>query len=115
MHMKKIGLLLSLVVLMACAGKTDKDTAGAGDETAAAAEWVTVTLDVEGMTCEGCEKAIQAGVESIEGVDSVESSFEEGWTRVKYDANTASLEQITGSITETGYKVVTGEESGTAP
>lgn len=69
------------------------------------AEWVEVTLNVEGMTCEGCENAIKAGLESLEGISTVESSFEEGWTKVKYDKSTTTVAEIQGKITDTGYEV----------
>ena len=64
-----------------------------------------VTLNVEGMTCGGCENAIKAGVESLDGIAEVESSFEEGWTKVKYDKTLTSAEDIEGKITDTGYTV----------
>ena len=64
---------------------------------------------MDGMTCDGCENAIKAGVESLEGISSVESSFEEGWTKVKYDKSLTSVENIEGKITDTGY-VVEGEK-----
>jgi copper chaperone len=66
---------------------------------------VVVTLEVEGMTCDGCENAIKAGVESLEGIAEVESSHEEAWTRVKYDKNATSVEDISAKITDTGYEV----------
>lgn len=81
------------------------DTGSAQEQPAAAAEWVEVVLDVEGMTCDGCENAIKAGVGSLEGIQMVESSHEEGWTRVKYDSNRTSQQEIEGKITETGYEV----------
>ena len=64
-----------------------------------------VTLNVEGMTCEGCENSVKAGVESLEGISTVESSFEEGWTKVKYDKSTTTIAEIEGKITDTGYEV----------
>ena len=91
-------------LLMIGCNSTNKKT----DESAAenlSAEWVEVTLNVEGMTCEGCENAIKAGVESLEGIATVESSFEEGWTKVKYDKSTTSMADIEGKITDTGYEV----------
>ena len=111
--MKKIMMLLFAAVLLAACNNTGKKS----DETvleapATTAEWVEVTLNVGGMTCEGCENAIKAGVESLDGIASVESSFEEGWTKVKYDANQTSMEQIEGKIAETGYTVV-GKKEGT--
>jgi len=104
--MKKIMMLLLAAVLLAACNNTGKKSDEAVvEEPAAAAEWVEVTLNVEGMTCEGCENAIKAGVESLDGIASVESSFEEGWTKVKYDKATTSVDAIEGKITDTGYEV----------
>ena len=72
-------------------------------------EWVEVVLNVEGMTCEGCENAVKAGIESLDGIAVVESSFEGAWTKVKYDEQATSVDEITEKITETGY-VVKGEK-----
>ena len=111
--MKNLLALLTIMILIgSCGGNTSEQEAAADNTTAAAADWVEVVLDVDGMTCTGCENAIKAGVENLDGIASVESSFEEGWTKVKYDANQTSMEQIEGKITETGYTVV-GEKEGT--
>ena len=98
-------LLLAAILFVACNSNTDKKEASAPEAEALAAEWVEVTLSVEGMTCDGCENAIKAGVETLEGIAEVESSHEEAWTRVKYDKNTTSLEDIQAKITDTGYEV----------
>ncbi|MEA3461837.1 MAG: cation transporter [Bacteroidota bacterium] len=104
--MKKIMmLLLAAVLLAACNSTTKKTEAAAAEEPAAVTEWVEVTLDVEGMTCDGCENAIKAGVESLDGIASVESSHEEGWTKVKFDKAVTSVEAIEVKITDTGYEV----------
>jgi copper chaperone CopZ len=104
--MKKIlMLLLAALLLVACNSKTEKKDAPAPEQEAMAAEWVEVTLNVEGMTCDGCENAIKAGVETLDGIAAVESSHEEAWTKVKYDKNATSLEEIQTKITETGYEV----------
>ena len=104
--MKKIMMLLFAAILLAgCNSTTKKNDEAAAEEPAAVAELVEVTLNVEGMTCEGCENAIKAGVESLDGIASVESSFEEGWTKVKYDKAVTSVDAIEGKITDTGYTV----------
>ena len=104
--MKKIMMLLIAAVLLAGCNSTDKKTNEASTNSeASAAEWVEVVINVDGMTCEGCENAIKAGVESLEGIAEVESSFEEGWTKVKYDKALTSEEDIEGKITDTGYTV----------
>ena len=109
--MKKLLIILAAgAMLFACNSETKTSEEAATKTPAAAAEWVEVVLDVEGMTCDGCENAIKAGVESLEGIASVESSHEEGWTKVKYDKNLTSVDDIEGKITDTGY-VVEGEKT----
>ena len=104
--MKKIMMILIAAVLLAGCNSTSKkaDEAATNSE-AVAAELVEVTINVDGMTCDGCENAIKAGVESLDGIASVESSHEEGWTKVKYDKAVTSVEDIEGKITDTGYTV----------
>lgn len=104
--MKKIMMMLLAALLLAsCSSKTDKKDAPANETEVLAAEWVEVTLNVEGMTCDGCENAIKAGVESLEGIAEVESSHEEAWTKVKFDKAVTSLAEIEAKITDTGYEV----------
>jgi copper chaperone len=103
--MKKIMMMLFAALLLAgCNSATEKKDAPATDQ-ATAVELVEVVINVDGMTCGGCENAIKAGVESLDGIASVESSFEEGWTKVKYDKAVTSVEDIEGKITDTGYTV----------
>lgn len=98
-------VLLTTVLLAGCNTTTKKTDETAIETPDANVEWVEVTLNVEGMTCDGCENAIKAGVESLEGIASVESSHEEGWTKVKYDKSATSVKEIEGKITDTGYAV----------
>ena len=104
--MKKLMMLLmASLLLIGCNTSTQKTDKQAGEAESPAAEWVEVTLNVEGMTCDGCENAIKSGVESLEGIAAVESSHEEGWTKVKYDKNATSVKDIEGKIVDTGYEV----------
>ncbi len=95
---------MAAMFLVAC-NSTPKTGENKEQEPSAQAEWVVVTLNVNGMTCDGCENAIKAGVENLEGIAEVESSHEESWTRVKFDKNVTSLEEISKKITDTGYEV----------
>ena len=101
---------MAAVLLFSCNGQADKSGTVKDQSVPANAEWQVVTLDVEGMTCEGCEKTINASVESLPGIGEVESSHVEKYTRVKFDKNSTSVEEITQKITDTGYEVK-GERS----
>jgi len=104
--MKKILMMLfAAAILVACNSAAEKKGQTLTDQNAPAAEWVEVTIQVGGMTCDGCENAIKANVETLDGIATVESSYEEGWTKVKYDKAVTSAEAIEGKITDTGYTV----------
>ena len=104
--MKKLWIILAALILAACSSQPKTDATEPQEaETAIGTEWVEVVLNVEGMTCDGCENAIKAGVETLDGIAEVESSHEEAWTKVKYDASVTSAEEISGKITDTGYTV----------
>lgn len=105
--MKYILIIAASFLLFACNSQS-KTEANQAEETemSADAQWVEVVINVNGMTCEGCENAVNAGIESLGGIATVESSHVEKWTKVKYDENTTSLEEISAQITETGYEVV---------
>lgn len=109
---QKVMSAMAIAILMVSCGGNQAKQETTGDVSATAADLVEVVINVDGMTCTGCENAIKAGVENLEGIASVESSFEEGWTKVKYDPDKTSVEQIEGKITDTGYTVV-GEKEGT--
>ncbi len=98
-------VLFAAVLLTGCNSTSKKTDEAAANPEAATAELVEVVINVDGMTCDGCENAIQAGVETLDGIAEVESSFEEGWTKVKYDKALTSVEDIEGKITDTGYSV----------
>lgn len=105
--MKILWIALAAMFMLACNSqpKTDASQVEA-TEVSADAQWVEVVINVNGMTCEGCENAINAGLEGLDGIASAESSHEEKWTKVKYDENLTSMEEIKIQITETGYEVV---------
>lgn len=112
--MKKLFIVLMAgMFLLACNSKTKTDAAQDTATPAVAAEWVEVVINVDGMTCDGCENAIQKGIETLDGIAVVESSHEEGWTKVKFDKNQTSIEDIEGKITDTGYVVEGETNSGT--
>jgi len=108
---KQLMIILAATGLLFACNSQPKQSQEATSETQNPnAEWIEVVLNVDGMTCDGCENAIKAGVETLAGVDAVESSFEEGWTKVKFDKAITSVEEIEGKITDTGY-VVEGEKT----
>ncbi len=65
----------------------------------------TLTLNVTGMTCGGCENAVKRGLARLEGVGDVTASHAEAKVIVTYDATRVSPDQIKARIGAMGYAV----------
>lgn len=71
---------------------------------------VAVELSIKGMTCLGCEQAIQSGISSIQGVKHVKATFKNGKAFVEFVPEIADTMQIKEKITASGY-IVAGIKS----
>ena len=63
----------------------------------------TIVIQVEGMTCVGCEPHIDETLKELKGVVSSEASYRHKNVKVVYNPNQVSVEQIKGAINEIGY------------
>ena len=61
---------------------------------------------VEGMTCTGCENAIQKRVKSLPGIELVKADHVAMQTQVVFDKTLVDEEKITTAITDAGYTVI---------
>jgi copper chaperone CopZ len=61
---------------------------------------------VEGMSCSGCEQAIQRVVGSLEGVESAHADARSSTVSVLYDPDKVNIEQIRSAVSKIGYKFV---------
>lgn len=64
-----------------------------------------VTLNVEGMSCGHCVKAVEGSVGKLQGVSNVKVHLENGTVDVEYNANEVKLETIKETIDDQGYDV----------
>lgn len=64
-----------------------------------------VTLNVQGMSCGHCVKAIEESVGELEGVNQVNVKLGEALVDVSFNESQVSLEQIKETIEEQGYDV----------
>ena len=64
------------------------------------------TLDVRGMTCGHCEKAVKGALEALNGVNSVEVHLTAGKVDVSYDDALVEISAMRAAIEEQGYDVV---------
>jgi copper chaperone len=66
----------------------------------------TLTLNVTGMTCGGCENAVKRGLARLEGVGEVTASHAEAKVAVTFDPARVSADEIKARIGAIGYTVV---------
>jgi copper chaperone CopZ len=64
----------------------------------------TVTIQIEGMTCEGCAVSVRQALVQRRGVKAVEVSFEKKRAIVKYDPANVTPEQLAEAINQIGFK-----------
>ncbi len=63
-------------------------------------------LQIEGMTCTGCEVNVNNAVSKVAGVLEVKSDYKTGKATVKFDDSKTTVNEIIGAVNATGYKVV---------
>jgi len=80
--------------------------AGVGEEydfSTVNSELITVTIPVEGMTCEGCNSAVQNAVGKLNGVKAVQANYKTGETKVAFDVRKVTTKEIINSINDIGF------------
>lgn len=65
-----------------------------------------IELEIQGMTCSGCEGYVKHAVNQLEGVIGASASFKDGKAVITYDASKTSPAKIKEAIDRTGFKVV---------
>jgi len=67
---------------------------------------VEARLEIDGMTCDGCEHHVNQSLVEQEAVIEASSSYQEGIATVKFDKSRTSLKALSKVVeTETGYTV----------
>lgn len=89
-------------LFFSCTQQTQTNTASVQ---AVASVNKTINIDVEGMTCTGCENTIKDAVGTVPGVIEVTASHTKGLAVVKYDSTKANFKTISDAITNAGYTV----------
>jgi copper chaperone CopZ len=114
--MKHLLFLLAVAALIfqACqgsggdAGETSRTPVPAIE--IAAANLDSLSFDVEGMTCTGCEDAVKRAVGTLDGIAGVEASHETGKTTVHFDRTIVDEKALKAGIESAGYRVTTPDQ-----
>jgi len=65
-----------------------------------------VNMEIEGMTCTGCEEHVEYTTSQLEGVFVTEASYESGKAAITFDQSISSLEEVIDAVNASGYTVV---------
>lgn len=65
----------------------------------------TVTLQVEGMTCSGCERRVGIALRRGEGVSEATANHRTGEVRVRFDRTASGPDALVERIVTAGYEV----------
>lgn len=63
----------------------------------------SLTLAVEGMTCNHCVQTVTDALEGVAGVQAVQVSLEAGRAEVEFDPAKAQVEDLVHAVDEEGY------------
>ncbi|MCA1031560.1 copper chaperone CopZ [Bacillus timonensis] len=64
-----------------------------------------VTLNVSGMSCGHCVKAVEGSVGELSGVTSVKVNLSEGTVDVEFNSSEVTIDAIKEAIDDQGYDV----------
>jgi len=65
-----------------------------------------ITLNVEGMSCSHCERAVKNGVGELAGVENVTVDLPGKTVIIEYNDNQATIESFKQAIAEEGFEVI---------
>jgi len=92
--MKKILIISLLAIFLASCGGSKNETP----------KIKIVQINVEGMTCSGCENTVKSEISKLEGIESVTASYIDKKAEIKFDENKTSIEDIEKTIQASGYE-----------
>ncbi|MDP9443935.1 MAG: cation transporter [Actinomycetota bacterium] len=65
----------------------------------------TITLQVEGMSCAGCEHRLGVALQRLEGVQDATADHRTGTVRVRFDPDATGTEALVDRVVTAGYHV----------
>ena len=90
-------ILFGAILFLGCAAENEKSEV-------AATNLKTVKIDVQGMTCSGCEFGVETALKKDAGVTSAEADFTTNSAEVAFDHKTCSAEQLVQAVKQSGYQ-----------
>lgn len=66
----------------------------------------TLNVTIDGMTCGGCSASVQRALQSLDGVDSISISLEDGCAIIGFDDTRLTPGAILDAIDDAGFDAV---------
>ena len=63
----------------------------------------TLTLNISGMTCDGCVKSVTKVLEALDGVAKAEVSLNNADATITYDADKIQTTALIGAVEDAGF------------
>ena len=105
--MEKLRMFLFILTICACNGVNKQTSERTEEEKPSVAINIPnkqkLQLTVEGMTCSGCENAIQNKLRNINGVNHSKANHKEATVIVVLDSLKTNAQEIKNVITKLGY------------
>ena len=61
-------------------------------------------VKIEGMTCDACQNHVNYAVNELDGIISIETSYDKGIAFIEFDKTKTDQEEIKKAVESTGYK-----------
>ena len=62
-----------------------------------------ITVNVQGMSCDHCVKAVTAAAKGVKGVKNVKVDLKAGTAQLEYDGTDATLDAVKEAINAQGF------------
>ncbi|MCB1986159.1 MAG: heavy-metal-associated domain-containing protein [Burkholderiales bacterium] len=66
----------------------------------------TTTINIQGMTCQGCVSSIKTVLEKLPGISQVEVSLDQSLATIHHNPSVVGIEQIKAAISDAGFEVI---------
>lgn len=98
-----MGVVVTLAggLLIRC-GQKDGNSSKTNQEVAAV-NVEKLTLEVKGMTCSGCEGAVESALKKVDGVAKVKADYQNDRAEVEFDPQKASVDKLVAAVNGSGY------------
>lgn len=65
-----------------------------------------VVLNIEGMSCQHCQMAVEKSLQSLSGVSNAEVDLAANTVKISYEMGKVTLDDFEKAITDAGFEVV---------